>query len=145
MSKLIFTEENILLNAKFENKWDAIKECGNILVRNGYVAEEYLIDMVEREKTASVYIGNNVAIPHGISSSEDNILHSGISFIQVPDGVSFGDELAQILIGIAGKDGKHIEILGSIAMACMDEENLNILKTSRDKNQICSILADIDY
>lgn len=49
---------NIKLNMVFDNKIEAIKYAGNILVENGYVKEDYIQSMLERDKDLSVYIGN---------------------------------------------------------------------------------------
>lgn len=141
--KAIFCEENIIMNAKYEDKWAAIRACGQILVDRGYISEAYVEDMMTREKTASVYVGNHLAIPHGIANSESNIFTSGISFLQVPAGVMFGDEIAYMLIGIAGKDGKHIQILSSVATICSDLETIQKLREARDPKVIYDILANI--
>lgn len=140
MKKDILTEDNIILGQKISDKWEGIRLAGEILVRNGYVTQGYVDDMIKRERDSSVYIGNHVAIPHGLVDSGSKILNSGISFVQVPDGVSFGDEDAYMIIGVAGKGEEHMGILGSIAMACMDLENVNKLRTTTDKQEIIRIL-----
>lgn len=138
--KEILQEDNIILNASFEDRWNAIRTCGEILVNQGYVTEDYVNDMMERERRVSVYVGNHVAIPHGIENSEQNILESGLSVIQIPQGVAFGDELAYVMIGIAGKDGAHIELLSQIALVCMEPDNVEQLRISQDKKEIIAIL-----
>ena len=100
--------------------------------------------MLEREKVASVYIGNNVAIPHGVGGSEKYINKSGISFIQVPEGVPFNDsEIAYIIIGIAGKGDEHMEYLEQIACVCSEEENITKLKNSTNKEEILKIFEEV--
>lgn len=143
MSKKIFSEENVILNAVVEDKWNAIRMCGQILVNQGYVREEYLDDMFTREKESSVFVGNNVAIPHGISFSEDHIMESGISFLQVPTGVEFEGGTAYLLIGIAGKNGEHIELLGKIALICSDMDNIEKLRNAKSKAEINEIFQDL--
>ncbi len=102
---------------------------------------EYVDDMIAREESTSVYIGNHVAIPHGLVDSEAKILESGISFIQVPEGVPFGEEVAYVIFGIAGKDGTHMEILGTIAMACSELTIVEELRTTKDKNRIIELIT----
>lgn len=140
MAKEILTADNIILNSDLRDKWTAIELCGEILVKNGYVKPEYIDDMKERERTSSVYIGNHVAIPHGLVTSDSKIIESGISFLQVPGGIDFGEEKAYMFIGIAGKGGTHMDILGKIAMACCDMDNVEILRTTTDKDKIIEIL-----
>lgn len=130
---------NIKLNMVFDNKIEAIKYAGNILVENGYVKEDYIQSMLERDKDLSVYIGNNIAIPHGMPDLESYIIKSGISIIQVPDGVDFDGELAYVIIGIAGKNNTHMEILEKIALVCMEEENIEIIRRAKNKEDILNI------
>lgn len=99
---------------------------------------------VRKRKVASVYIGNNVAIPHGVSGSEKNILKSGISFVQVPDGVPFDNgEIAYLIIGIAGKGDEHMGYLEQIAFVCSEEENIIKLKNSVNKEEILKIFEEV--
>lgn len=69
----IFNENNIVLNVSLRDKPDAIEKAGRILYEQGYVDEQYISCMHQREEVISTYIGNNVAIPHGIDGSEKYI------------------------------------------------------------------------
>lgn len=143
LEKAMFSEENIVLNAACKDKREAIRACGRILVDRGYVAEAYIDDMLVREEIASVYVGNHLAIPHGTANSERHIIASGISFLQVPDGVAFGGEVAYMLIGIAGKDGKHLQMLSGVAAICSDLDHVQKLRAADDKKVVYDILANI--
>ena len=77
--KPILTEDNIQLSAKVKTKEEAIRRVGEILVQNGYTTPVYIDHMQEREKRFSVYIGNHLAIPHGIESSDQEIYTSGLA------------------------------------------------------------------
>ena len=138
--KPILQEDNIILQAAYADRWSAIKACGEILVKQGYVKAAYIEDMMERERLVSVYVGNHVAIPHGIANSEQHILESGLSVLQIPEGVDFDGEKAYIMIGIAGRDGVHMQLLSQIALVCMEQEQVERLRTSKDKNEIMGIL-----
>lgn len=50
--------------------------------------------------------------------------------MQYPEGVDFGEERAQLVIGIAGAGDEHIEILARVTSAVEDEEVLRRLKTT---------------
>ena len=140
MGKRVLSEDNIVLNASYEDREEAIRACGQVLLEQGYIKEEYIEDMLERDRLFSVYIGNHIAIPHGVANSEQNILHSGISVLQIPQGVDFGGEEAYIMIGIAGRDGQHIDLLSRIAQACMNEENIEAMRRAKHKKEIIRIL-----
>ncbi|WP_019772971.1 PTS sugar transporter subunit IIA, partial [Streptococcus sobrinus] len=64
---------------------------GQTLIDNGYVKNGYVEKMFEREETSSTFMGNFIAIPHGTEDAKDEVLHSGISVIQIPDGVEYGE------------------------------------------------------
>lgn len=132
--------DNIKCGVNVSNKEEAIDIAGNLLVAGGYVTPRYVASMQEREKIVSVYVGNHVAIPHGANGSEQEIMKSGISVIQIPKGVKFGDQTAYVLFGIAGKNGKHIDILSKIAELCSIEENVTRIKNARSKEEIFAIL-----
>lgn len=140
----LFSEENILLNVKVSNKVEAITMAGNLLKKQGYVQQEYIDAMIRRDEQASVYLGNHFAIPHGVAGSEKYINKSGISFLQIPDGVDFDGETAYVIVGIAGKDGEHIEILGNIAAVCTDLDNIEKLRTTQDKKEVIKIFENLN-
>lgn len=135
-SKNIFNEDNIILDAKVSTKEEAIKLAGELLFKNGYVDENYVEGMLQREKLFSTYIGMGVAIPHGEKTFESSIKKSGIVLLQVKDGVSFGDEKAYLIFGIAGKGENHIKILSDIALIIENKNNVKKLVNSSNKNDI---------
>lgn len=139
--KEIFPDKNIILNAKFRTKKEAIEACADIFIKGGYTDEGYKADMIKRDEEASVYLGNGVALPHGVAESKKTIKNSGICLIQVPEGVDFDGEMAYILVGVAGKGDEHIELLGKIGTTLLDEEILNQLKVVKDKNEVHKLLG----
>jgi len=113
------------------------------LVKNGYVQREYIEGMIKRENNISSYIGNGVAIPHGMPEYKKYINKSGIVVIQYPEGIDFGrNNIAYIVIGIAGKNDEHVDILSSIAIVCQYEENVNKLKYVKTKKEVIKILME---
>ena len=132
--------DNIKLSASFTNRDEAIKSAGQVLVENGYVTPEYVDCMLQRESVISTYVGNNVAVPHGISGSDHYIKESGISVIVVPQGIQYTDEdVTKLIIGIAGRDGQHMDILGQIAMICSEQENVDEILLAKSAQEILEI------
>ena len=138
---VVFDDRSVQLGASFPDKWAAIKATGQLMVDRGYVTPAYIEDMVAREKTATVYVGNNVAIPHGVAGSEANILTSGLCVIQVPDGVSFGDKTAYVLVGIAGRDGTHLGMISNVATVFSDQTNVDAVRRATDRHEVTRLLA----
>ena len=139
----ILKVENIRLNEKFDSKYDAIKMAGELLVAGGYVNEHYIEEMVKREDLSTTYIGNDIAIPHGTESAKNDVLDSGISVIQVPEGVDFNGDKARVVFGIAGKNNTHLEILANIAVFCSDMDNVEKLVKAETKEEIMDLLGGI--
>ena len=135
----ILSESNIILGLESEGKEDAIKRAGELLVKGGYVNENYVDAMLERERVISTYIGMGVAIPHGIGEAKRNIKASGIVVLQYPEGIDFGEELAYLVIGIAGVGDEHLEILSNIAISLEDIELVDKLNKTRDKKEILEV------
>lgn len=137
----IFTTDNIILNAQAKDKFDAIRITGNILKENGYVTDEYIKRMIVREEIVSTYLGNGLAIPHGTDGSDCEIIKTGISLVQFPDGVDFGDgNTAYITIGIAGKEAEHMDLLNKIALICIEEDNVQTLRNATSIEQVLQVL-----
>lgn len=136
----LFDEQNIVLRASFADKREAISACADLLIGRGYADESYRQDMFDRDQDVSVYIGNGVALPHGLASSKQSIRTSGICFVQVPEGVDFDGKTAYLLVGVAGKGEEHVELLGKIATILCDEGNISALKKAASKKEVLKIL-----
>ncbi|MGI6085387.1 MAG: PTS sugar transporter subunit IIA [Acetivibrionales bacterium] len=129
--------ENIILGERSVDKTAAIEKVGQLLVNGGYVMPEYINAMQEREKVLTTYIGNGIAIPHGVGAARNLILKSGIAIVQYPQGVQFEEgKVAYLVVGIAGKGNEHMQILTNLAEFIQDEDVVKELFQTRDKNQI---------
>ena len=131
---------SIKVGATAVDKWGAIAEAGNLLVKGGYVKMEYVDAMMERERIATTYLGMGIAIPHGTESAKKQVLRSGITVVQYPEGVDFDGEKAYLVIGIAGVGDQHLELLARVSEALEDEQVLEKLKTTTDSEDIYKVL-----
>jgi len=98
--------------------------------------------MLKRENEATTYIGSGVAIPHGTSESGKYIIKSGIVMLQYPEGVEFDNNLAYLIIGIAGTGDRHIEILAKLSAVLDNEELLDKIIHTNDPDFIFGIFTD---
>lgn len=139
--KEMLSKDLIKLDVKADSMEEAVELAGRLLYENGYVEEEYLKAMQEREKDVSTYMGNGVAIPHGTNESKKYIKSTGISFVQIPEGVDFGEgNIAKLIIGIAGQGDEHLKILQNLATALQDEEKTSLLVQTEDKQVVLDSL-----
>ncbi len=138
----ILAEERIRLGATAVDKIDAIRQAGELLVSSGCVTPAYVEGMLAREETMSTYLGNGVAIPHGEFDNREDILKTGISVLQVPDGIEWEDgEKAHLIIGIAASSDEHVGVLAALAEAIEDEDITAELITTSDPAVILDHLS----
>lgn len=116
----VLVEDGIKTGLASVDKETAIRAAGQLLCDLGYVNADYIDAMVEREKLVTTYMGMGVAIPHGTSNAKETVKKSGIVVMQYPEGVDFGTEKANLIIGIAGVGDEHLEILANIAGSLED-------------------------
>lgn len=101
--------------------------------------------MFEREEISSTFMGNGIAIPHGTEDAKAAVLHSGISIIQIPDGVEYGEgNVAKVVFGIAGKNNEHLDILSQIAIVCSEEENVERIIHAKDQDELIAIFNEVN-
>ncbi len=145
MSENILTAKTIELGASFDNQEEAVRYVGAMLRDQGYVTDEYIEQMLEREEVTSTYMGNFVAIPHGTEAGKKAVKETGLAIVTVPEGVEFGSgNTVKLLIGIAGKGDEHLEILSQIAIVCSEEENIDTILNAQSKEEVISLFNEVE-
>lgn len=139
--KKVINAQGVKLNLPSVTKEEAIRAAGELLVSQGCVEPAYVDAMLDREKLVSTYMGMGLAIPHGTTQAKETVKKTGIVFTQYPEGVYFGEEKAQLVIGIAGVGDEHLELLAKICEALEDEEVLEKMKTTSDVDWILEQLS----
>ncbi len=142
----IVSQDKVRLNVKVNDKYEAIRIAGQLLVDAGHVPSEYVDKMIERERSLSTYMGGGLAIPHGTNEAKALIKSTGLSVVIVPDGVDFGEgERANLIIGIAAEGDEHLEILTNVAMLVSEEEDMKrILNASSEAELVDIIESGLD-
>ena len=135
-------KESIRLNAQARDKAEAIRLAGSVLVDNGNMQPGYIDSMLLREKVANTYLGNGIAIPHGLPKDRELILQTGISVTQFPHGVPWNPgETAYLVVGIAARSDEHIELLANLTDVLDDEATVRRLATTVDAADIIARLT----
>ena len=142
--KSVLIKESILTNKVFLDNKEATIAAGNLLLENGYIEKEYIDSMLEKLEIQSfaTYIGNGVAIPHGMSDGSKYVTNTGISVIQVPEGVDWNEEKAYIVVGIAANSDDHMNVLASLADAIEDVEDAKKLWSETSVEKIYELLSE---
>lgn len=140
----MINKENIQLNESVSTKEEAVKKAGQILVEQGAVEPDYIDSMLEREQLVSTFMGNGLAIPHGTDNGKTSVIKSGLSLVQIPDGVDFDGNEVKVVLGIAGKENEHLELLQKIAVIFSEEENAEKIINAASEDEIIELFESED-
>ncbi|MEI2610360.1 MAG: phosphoenolpyruvate--protein phosphotransferase [Candidatus Promineifilaceae bacterium] len=139
---LALTTGQVSLNAHPANKQEAIRQVGQLLVQNGNIEAGYIDSMFGREKVANTYLGNGIAIPHGLPKDRELIRETGIAVVQVPGGVTWNEgERVHLVVGIAAKSDEHIEVLRRLTRVLGNKEQVAQLTQTAQKADIIEALT----
>ncbi|PTF13700.1 PTS sugar transporter subunit IIA [Staphylococcus devriesei] len=140
----LFSNDNIFLNVSVSSQDEAIEKAGRALVDSGSVNEAYIQAMKERENVVSTFMGNGLAIPHGTDEAKGEVLASGLTLLQIPEGVDWNGETVKVVVGIAGKDGEHLDLLSKIAITFSEEENVDRIVNAKSAEEIKQVFEEAD-
>jgi mannitol/fructose-specific phosphotransferase system IIA component len=132
--------EGVRLGLSAVDRQDAIIQVGRVLEEIGATGQEYTADMLDREASASTYIGHGVAIPHGTYRSRQRIERPAIVVLQFPDGVGWGGEQAKLCIGLAATGDQQIGLLGTLGRILVDIDNVDTLHRATDVKSVVRAL-----
>ena len=131
---MILETKNIFINQASGEKEDIIRRIGDIFASQGYTNEYYTQAMLDKEKVFNTYIGNGVAIPHGIEEAKKHIKNTGLVLMTFPDGQEWGaPEKVKVVIGIAAVGDEHLDVLQKIAMTFCDKAGVEKVLTMNEQ------------
>ena len=129
----VLTIEMVRLGAQAADKVDAIRQAGEVLVKAGCIAPSYVDGMLARERVMSTYLGNGIAIPHGELADLRSVYRTGVSVLQLPEGVEWEiGERAYLVIGLASIDHKHVAVLTNLVDLLQAPESIPQLVHATD-------------
>ncbi|HZS76633.1 MAG TPA: phosphoenolpyruvate--protein phosphotransferase [Ktedonobacteraceae bacterium] len=135
-------ERQVQLHAQARSKQEAIQLVGQLLVNSGCIEPGYVTSMLGREQVANTYLGNGIAIPHGLPQDRDLIKQTGVAVVQAPAGVPWNPgESAQLIVGIAAKSDEHIEVLRRLTRVLANKEQVARLTQTTDPRDIIEALT----
>lgn len=144
MTEEILPAANVRLAAEAVDRDDAIRAAGAILVEAGAVEPAYVDAMLEREQSVSTYMGNLLAIPHGTNEAKDSIRRSALSVIRYDEPIDWGGEPARFVVGIAGIENEHLDILSKIAIIFSDDDEVQKLVDASTAEQLHALLSEVN-
>ena len=137
------TKSCIQLDAKVASKDDAIRLAGHLLADAGYIAPTYIDSLLRREQVANTFLGNGVAIPHGMIEDRHLIRHTGIAILQVRDGVEWNPgQIVHLVVAIAAQSDEHIALLRRLTRLMQQPEALEALVQADNPLVLIAALDD---
>ncbi len=140
----VLTPSQIKIPGTARSKEDAIVEAGQILVEAGAVGPDYIDSMYEREKSVSTYMGNYLAIPHGTNESKQSITRSALSVIKYDTPIEWDGNDVHFVLGVAGYQGGHLDVLSKVARVFADTAEVNKLLDAQSPTEVFELLNSIN-
>ncbi|EOF4703322.1 PTS sugar transporter subunit IIA [Klebsiella sp. RHBSTW-00484] len=135
------TLDNLHLSCQAKNKAEVLSMIGADFRKKGYVSEDCVVFLNERERQVSTFLGNGITLPHLPKSATNIIVKSGVEIFQFPDGVIWDrSNVMFIAIGVIAKESEHIDVLREIASIFSDEIIARALSLISNKQDFLKIL-----
>ncbi|MFI6179561.1 PTS sugar transporter subunit IIA [Nonomuraea sp. NPDC051191] len=131
----------ILLHESASSREEAVRRCGQVLVDVGAVAQPYVEAMLERERTISTYVSEEVAIPHGTAASKQDVARDAICVVRFPGGIDWDGERVTLCVGIAAAGDGHVPLLAALAEILLDPDRARALREATDPAQVLKELT----
>ncbi|PWC31780.1 phosphoenolpyruvate--protein phosphotransferase [Azospirillum sp. TSO22-1] len=134
------TESQVRLGLSAADKTEAIRTAGRAMVDAGLIEPGYIDSMLGREAITSTYLGNGIAIPHGLPQARDLVRQTGVVVVQFPGGVDWGGEPARLVVGIAARSDEHIAVLQRLTGVLGNPAEAARLGTTTDPGAVMAVL-----
>ncbi|CNH35268.1 phosphoenolpyruvate-dependent sugar phosphotransferase system%2C IIA component [Yersinia intermedia] len=135
------TADNLHLGCHAKNKAEVLAMIGKEFKLKGYINQDCISFLTEREQQVSTFLGNGITLPHLPKSATNIIVKTGVEIFQFPDGVIWDrSNVMFIAIGVIAKEKEHIDVLKDIASIFSDEIIANALSLISNKQDFLRIL-----
>lgn len=144
-NKSVITLDLIELENTSTTWQEAVISSCMLLVKNHYVEQKYIQAVLKSVDELGPYIViyPGFALPH--ANMEDSIWHTGVSFTRLLKPIYFPkrkDDPVNSLIAFCSDDSRsHIKILQKLAMIFRNEDLIDVLQKSRDKEVILNLIT----
>jgi len=140
----ILVADSVVLSGTATTRDAAIDEAGRLLLDRGAVDAGYLDAMHEREESVSTYMGSYLAIPHGTNAAKDHIMRSAVSVVRYPDGIDWNGKEVKFVVGVAGINNEHLQILSSIAKVFTNKAQVAQLEAATTVDEVLDLFGKVN-
>ena len=128
-------KNNIYINVYLKNKQEIFEFVFKKFKEDGAVLDSFLPAIVERDKAASVAIGNYLFLPHPVYDEIANIQKEKMVFIGLKDVINIDGQPIKFICRLALKGEHQMDALQSLAIAFSDPEEVEKLVKDKDLTQ----------
>ena len=141
MTNTVLTADAVHIGVTASSREEAVRLCGAYLLELGAIEPPYVDAMWERELIMSSYVGERVAIPHGTDASRAYVRRAQLVVVRFAAPVDWDGESVEMAVGIASAGHEHVEVLGSLAEALLDEHIRTRLFGTTEPQEIADLLT----
>ncbi|HEY8339925.1 MAG TPA: PTS sugar transporter subunit IIA [Egibacteraceae bacterium] len=137
----LLTREGVRLGCTATDRFDAVRQTGELLLELGAVEPAYLDAMQERERMVPSYVGEGFALPHGTDEARAYVRRPCLVFLQFPDGVDWDGDEAKACVGIAAARDEHVSVMAALARILLEPDKAEALRTTDDPDEVVRLLT----
>lgn len=140
------SSKNIVMDLNARTKDEAIKQLSLILKKNGNVSDSnsFYKDVLKRESMTTTGIGNNIAIPHGKSSSvTDTTMLFAKNKVPLEWNSLDGSKVNIIFLMAVSPDAignAHLKMLAKLSGKLMDDDFVSAIKEAKTTDRVLEII-----
>lgn len=144
MLKEVLTEKLIDLHYHAENRDEAVRRSGELLVKNNLATDAYIEGMIKNVEVNGTYIviAPGIAMPH--ARPEEGALDIGFSIVTLAEPVVFGhpkNDPVKIVIGLCAVDHQtHLKALAELVEILSHEENVEHFLKAKEAKEILAMV-----
>lgn len=143
----LISESQIMLDCGVKSKDEVIDLFVDLMYESKKIKDKNLLkeEIYKREDIANTAIGNEIAIPHALSSE---VKEAGLIFIRLKNPINWScSDKVKYIFGIAvpkeNRNNQHLKILSTLARNLMNENFKNKLLNSKNTEECYRILNGI--
>jgi mannitol PTS system EIIA component len=119
----------------------AVHRCADVLEEIGAVERGYRAAMLERERLMSTWLGEGVAIPHGVDGSRALVRRDSLAVLRFPAGVPWDGGRVVVCVAIAVRGDGHLAVLSALAGILLDPRSARALRSATGPDEILAMLS----
>lgn len=133
----------VQLGAVVADRDSAIRAAGALLVQAGFCDPAYADSLLRREQVATTWMGQGLAVPHGMVEDKGLVRRTGLAVLQVPAGVAWDEpgHTVRLVVAVAAASDQHIAVLRRLTRLMADGPRLQALMATADADEIVAALT----